>query len=176
MCESIIGCLGHNPRIRLLDDSSTFSISFFRQPHARYLSAFHYDGHHTPNTDFEEHLLLKKWDNVATKLMLGFHESETIEIDEKMFKRAVENMLKLDFAGIVEDTPREFERLCKKFNCRYPTYIPRNARLNGITQKTQWSEKSLWLFNQTNMWDIRLYEKILKSQRLFNKTAVQQSA
>ena len=156
-CESIIGCTGHNPRIQLLDDSSTFSVAFFRQPHARYLSAFHYDGHHTPNTGFEEHLLMKKWDNVATKLMLGFHESETIEIDEKMFKRATKNALKLDFAGIVEDIPGEFERLCEKINCIYPTHVPRKARAN--TQKTQtWSEKSFRLFNRTNRWDIRLYE------------------
>jgi len=78
-----------------------------------------------------------------------------------MFKRATKNALKLDFAGIVEDIPGEFERLCEKINCIYPTHVPRKARVN--TQKTQkWSEKSLRLFNRTNMWDIRLYEKLLK--------------
>ena len=114
-CSRIPLCIGHHPLQKedydLAGNSSVVPIvTQVREPWSRYLSAFRYPTHHTPGVSLSEHLRIQRWDNVFTKLLLGFqaYEPPGVNITEAMFAVAKQNLESITFVGILEDQ----EKVC----------------------------------------------------------------
>lgn len=122
-CSTIKGCINHFPQIKFLYKEKIPSITVFRDPTARLLSAWFYRGH-SPNLDFfqvrpyfkqisegklpkvqfDEYIEMVEYQNIQTR-MLGADSFpyRNISITEEMFQKAADNINRFFFVGLQEE-------------------------------------------------------------------------
>ena len=144
----------------MLDNAAVLSTAFFRDPMSRYASAFNYATHHSPHVSFDQHVHIRKWDNVATKMMLGHSEDSEVTLNDALFRRAKQQVDKLNFIGIVEHIEASFQRYCRHFLCPFPDYMPKHERVSKKAHPA-WSEATTAVFKTNNVWDLRLYDYVV---------------
>lgn len=122
-CSTIKGCINHFPNRKLIYKNNIPSITVFREPTARLLSAWFYRGH-SPNLDFfqvrpyfkdiaagklpkvtfEEYIEMVEYQNIQTR-MLGADSFpyRNISITEEIFQKAVDTIDRFYFVGLQEE-------------------------------------------------------------------------
>lgn len=184
-CSTIKGCINHFPNTRFLYKDRIPSITVFREPTSRLLSAWFYRGH-SPNLDFfqvrpyfkdiaagklpkvtfDEYIEMVEYQNIQTR-MLGADSFpyRNITINEDVFRKASEGMEHFFFVGLQEEFDLSAVLLARELGLNDRNVSVAKEReqqgMQQIKRKKQeitGNERLMQRVREVNSYDLRLYQ------------------
>ena len=160
------------------------SITLFREPTARLLSAFFYRGH-SPNLDFfqvrpyfkdiqlgklprvefPEYIEMIEYQNIQTRMFgADSFPYRNITIDDTIYEKAVEAIEHMFFIGLQEEYEVSVHLLLREMRVSIPVNIQRerdqqvNRRVTEQKKAIKANQELIRRVREVNMYDIHLYE------------------
>jgi len=185
-CSTIKGCINHFPQRKFIY-KPMHSISLFREPISRILSAFFYRGH-SPNLDFfqvrpefklikegklprvsfKQYIEMPEYQNIQTR-MLGADSFpyRNVTVTDEVFERAVDAVQHLFFVGLQEEFTLTAQTLLRKVNASIPYEVKKerdqkNEKLDRKKSDLRADGPLMQRAREVNRYDVQLYAAVVR--------------